>query len=194
MSPIFISSWHARVHSQVSWHKVREISSGLPESPSSTSEFRLGRQSAGSHPLGAAGAEASGPRGPSPGSPRLPGLSSSRRRHRRCSSRLCQCRRSLDRLLFPWLSPAWQLVGCQAWGGGRGRGETGREEGRGGERRGKEGRVGKGDWRSALRGTRRLRGDPGCPGERQRERRAAGSGAAAGRLSTAPATQSAGLG
>lgn len=89
--------------------------------------------------LGAAGAEASGPRGPSPGSPRLPGLSNSRRRHRRCNSRFCQCRRSLDRLLFPWLRPAWQLVGCQAWGGGRGRGETGREEGRGGERKGGEG-------------------------------------------------------
>ena len=89
--------------------------------------------------LGAAGAEASGPRGPSPGSPRLPGFSNSRRRHRRCSSRLCQCRRSLDRLLFPWLRPAWQLVGCQAWGGGRGRGEPGREEGRGGERKRGEG-------------------------------------------------------
>lgn len=73
--------------------------------------------------MGAAGAEASGPRGPSPGSPRLPGLSSRRRRHRRCSSRLCQCRRSLDLLLFPWLRPAWQLVGCQAWGGGRGQDE-----------------------------------------------------------------------
>lgn len=116
--------------------------------------------------MGAAGAEASGPRGPSPGSPRLPGLSSRRRRHRRCSSRLCQCRRSLDLLLFPWLRPAWQLVGCQAWGGGRGRGETGREEGRGREGREREGRggVGKGGWRSAQRGTRRRSGDPGCLG------------------------------
>ena len=45
------------------------------------------------------------------------------RRRRRCSP---------DRLLFPWLSPAPRLASCQARGGGRGRGEPGREAGRGG--------------------------------------------------------------
>lgn len=114
----------------------------------------------------AAGAEASGPRGPSPGSPRPPpGLSNSRRRHHRCSSRLCRCRRrSLDRLLFPWLRPAWQLVGCQARGGGRGRGETGREEG-GRERKGGEG------WEKAV--DLQFSEGPSLPGYRLPKRRAA---------------------
>lgn len=120
--------------------------------------------------MGAVGAEASGPRGPSLGSPRLPGLSSSGRRHRRCSSRFCQCRRSLDRLLFPWLRPAWQLVGCQAWGGGRGRGETGREEGR--ERRGEEGRGG---WEKAV-GVQLSEGPAASEGIQAAQEKGSGSG------------------
>lgn len=169
MIPIFISSWHAQVYSQVSWHRVGEKRAGVPGVPlqylgASLRETERGFASASA--WGAAGAEASRPRGPSSGSPRPPpGLSSSLRCHHRCSSRLCRCRRSLDRLLFPWLRPAWQLVGCQARGGGRGRGETGREEGGG---RGREGRGGKRPPTfSSARG-------PSLPGYRLPKRRAAG--------------------
>lgn len=115
-------------------------------------------------------AEGAGP----PGSPPPPRLSSSRR-HRRCSSRRChrRRRRSLDRLLFPWLRPAWQLAGCQARGGGRGRGETGREDGRGGV-----GNSGRGSPR-VTPGPACGPPDPGCRSDGKREFRAAGSRAAA---------------
>lgn len=165
--PISTNNWRPRVHSQAPWHNRENVRARLPEPPPVPPSLAAGERA---RVRTRAVAEGAGP----PGSPPPPRLSSSRR-HRRCSSRRChrRRRRSLDRLLFPWLRPAWQLAGCQARGGGRGRGETGREDGRGGV-----GNSGRGSPR-VTPGPACGPPDPGCRSDGKREFRAAGSRAAA---------------
>jgi hypothetical protein len=116
---------------------------------------------------------------------------SSSRRHRRCSRRRRRRRRSPDRLLFPWLRPAWQLAGCQAWGGGRRRGESRTEDGR--EDRGGVGKGGSLSTR-VTPGPACRHPDPGCRSKGKREFTEAGSRPAAKRPDAAGATHSEELG